>query len=358
MGETGSQREPWLERLGVQDFVNRVRAWEVPSDALIWTRFCGSLLTVLVVLLCVTGVFMTFYYSPAPGIAYDSVDYAQFRLPFGVLVRGIHHYAWNLLLVVMGVHLARAFLVGAYKSPREFLWISGVVALLIVPAFIVTGDLLPWDQKGYWSTQVRTSIMASVPVAGDLLVRMLLGGPRTGIVALTRFYVLHVIVLPAVLVAGIAVHFHFLRHRGLAGPISGDQVPREKVPFVPTMLNRWLFLFLTVTAVLGLVAWYWPAPLGDPADPTDSAFVPKPEWWVLSLNQLVAIFKGPLTVIGTAVIPGGLALLLMALPFLDRSPERHPARRKKTMVVAAVIAATLFALTVMGYIAHHLVRHQ
>jgi quinol-cytochrome oxidoreductase complex cytochrome b subunit len=120
------------------------------------------------------------------------------------------------------------------------------------------------------------------------------------------------------------------------------------------MINRWLVLFIVVTVILGLVSWYWPAPLGDPADPTDSTYVPQPEWWVLFLNQLVAIFKGPLTIIGTAIIPGGLAGLILALPFIDRSPERHPARRKKTMLIAALIALLMLGLSVMGYVEHHL----
>jgi ubiquinol-cytochrome c reductase cytochrome b subunit len=341
MDRTGNSAETLLERLGFDSVATRLREFEVPSDGLTWTRFFGSMLLVLVVLLFLSGAFLAFYYSPAPGVAYDSVDYAQFNIPFGDVVRGIHYYAWNLLLIVLGLHLVRAFLVGGYKPPREFVWVSGVLVLLVVPAFIITGDLLPWDQKGYWSTQVRNSIMASVPVVGDLLVRMLQGGPRTGIVALTRFYVLHTIILPGL-------------HRGLSSPLAGENTPRKRVPFLPNMINRWLVLFIVVTVVLGLISWYWPAPLGDPADPTDSTYVPKPEWWVLALNQLVAIFKGPLTVIATAIIPGGLVGLIMALPFIDRSPELHPARRKKTMLIAAVIALLLLGLSVMGYIEHHL----
>jgi ubiquinol-cytochrome c reductase cytochrome b subunit len=354
MDRTGNSSETLLERLGLDSVATRLREFEVPSDGLTWTRFFGSILLVLVVLLFLSGAVLAFYYSPAPGVAYDSVDYAQFNIPFGDVVRGIHYYAWNLLLIVMGLHLVRAFLVGGYKPPREFVWVSGVVVLLVVPAFIITGDLLPWDQKGYWSTQVRNSIMASVPVVGDLLVRMLQGGPRTGIVALTRFYVLHTIILPGLLIFLIGAHLHVLSHRGLSIPLAGENTPRKRVPFFPNMINRWLVLFIVVTVVLGLIAWYWPAPLGDPADPTDSTYVPKPEWWVLALNQLVAIFKGPLTVIATAIIPGGLVGLIMALPFIDRSPELHPTRRKKVMLIAAVIALVLLGLSVMGYVEHHL----
>lgn len=124
------------------------------------------------------------------------------------------------------------------------------------------------------------------------------------------------------------------------------------MPLLPNLVNRWLLLFAAVAVVLGLVAAHWPAPLDSPVDPTDSAYIPKPEWWVLALNQLVSIFKGPFMFIGTAAIPGGLAALLMALPFLDRSPERRPAHRKTAMAVASIILLLLAGLSLMGYLEH------
>jgi ubiquinol-cytochrome c reductase cytochrome b subunit len=325
---------------------------QVSADAICWHRFFGALQLALIGLLFLTGVLMALAYTPVPGTAYDSVDYFQFSLPFGDVVRGVHHYAWNLLLMVMGLHLLRALVVGAYKSPRQPVWISGVLFLLVMPLFIITGDLLPWDQKGYWSTQVRFSIIASIPVAGDFLVQLFRGGPLTGIVALTRLYVLHILLLPGALVLLIGLHMYFLGTRGISGPLSGDLVPRPKVPFMPAIVNRWLVVFLLSAIGLGLVAWQWPAALGDPADPTDSAFIPRPEWWVLSLNQLVAIFKGPFMVLGSAIIPGGLVFLLGALPFLDRSPERRPSKRMVVMLAAAVVLAALTVLSVMGYVEH------
>jgi ubiquinol-cytochrome c reductase cytochrome b subunit len=325
---------------------------EVPADAICWHRFFGALQLALLCLLFLSGALMAFAYTPIPGTAYDSVDYFQFSLPLGSVVRGVHHYAWNLLLVVMGLHLLRALIAGAYKAPRQIVWISGVLFFLLMPLFIITGDLLPWDQKGYWSTQVRFSIIASIPVAGDFLVQLFRGGPLTGIVALTRLYVLHILLLPCALVLLIGLHFYFLATRGLSGPLSDNTTPRPRVPFMPVIVNRWLALFIVTTIGLGLVAWQWPAALGDPADPTDSAFIPRPEWWVLFLNQLVAIFKGPFMVLGSAIIPGGMVFLLAALPFLDRSPERHPSKRMAVMVAAAVVLAALTALSVMGYVEH------
>jgi len=341
-----------LEQLALDKAIKRMKELDVPADSLTWHRFSGALLLVLLVLLILSGAFMTFYYSPAPGSAYDSVDYALFSLPFGDFIKGIHHYGWNLFLIVMGLHLIRGFFVGAYKSPRQLVWVSGVVILLVVPIFIITGDLLPWDQKGFWSTQVRISIIGSVPIIGEFIVRLLQGGPLTGIVALTRFYVLHILFLPVLVAFLIGIHFHFLRHRGLTGPLSGKDIPVKRVRFFPVIVNRWLILFLGVTLVLGFTSWYWPAPLGDPADPTDSTYVPKPEWWVLFLNQLVSIFKGPLSAVGSVVIPGALAGLLIGLPFIDSSPERHPNQRKMVLLVAAIIAIAVLILSILGYMEH------
>ena len=341
-----------VELLALEGIVARLRTTEVPGDALTWTRFFGSLLLVLLVLLFLSGSFMAFNYTPAPGSAYDSVDFALFSLPFGDVIKGIHYYSWNLLLIAMGLHLIRAFILGAYKSPRQLVWVSGLLILITLPLFIITGDLLPWDQKGYWSTQVRLSVISSTPVIGNFIVRLLQGGPIIGIVALTRFYVLHIIFLPGLLVVLIAMHFHFIGHKGLSAPLNEDTKPRSKVFFLPNIINRWIFLFLVVTLILGFVSWYWPAPLGDPADPTDYTYIPEPEWWVLFLNQLVTIFSGPLTIIGSIIIPGGLVGLMIALPFLDRSPERHPSKRWKIMIIGAVIAMALLVLSVMGYLEH------
>ena len=347
-----NQPDTLSEMLALDDIIARIKSLRVPGDALTWHRFSGSLLLVLLVLLFLSGAFMSFYYSPAPGVAYDSVDYALYSLPFGDVIKGVHYYSWNVLLVVMGLHLARAFVVGAYKSPRQLVWVSGVMIMLLIPASIITGDLLPWDQDGFWTTQVRISIIASVPFVGDLIVRLVQGGSLTGIVALTRFYVLHILFLPLFLVILVVIHFHFLRQRGLSGSWDKEHSNRQTISFFPQFVNRWLLLFLTVTAVLGLIAWYWPAPLGDPADPTDSTFVPRPEWWVLFLNQLVTVFKGSLTLIGSVIIPGGLVALLIALPFLDTSSDRHPARRKKVMLFAGIIAIILLGLSIMGYVQH------
>ncbi|MCK7540023.1 MAG: cytochrome b N-terminal domain-containing protein [Marinilabiliales bacterium] len=260
MSGTGHPTEKLLSFLALDRYASRLCGLRVAGNALSWTRFCGSLSLVLVVLLFLSGAFMMFYYSPTPGAAYDSVDFSQFSLPFGDVVRGVHYYAWNLLLVVLGLHLAGTFLTAAYKAPRQLVWVSGVLILLVVPLCIITGDLLPWDQKGYWTTQVRNSIISSVPLVGDFMLRLLQGGPRTGTVALTRFYVLHCVFLPLLVVKLIAIHFHFLAQRGLSEPLGEGKADRGCVPLIPDMLNRWMLLFVAFALLLGLVSAYWPAP--------------------------------------------------------------------------------------------------
>lgn len=342
----------WIKTLALEKTATWVNKVEVAGDTCAWHRFVGCALLVLVVLLFLSGAFLAFYYSPVPGAAYDSVDFTLFNAPFGSIIKGVHHYAWNILLILAIFHLGRTFIAGAYRKPRQLTWVSGVIILVVLPLFIITGDLLPWDQKGYWSTQVRLSIITSVPFVGDLVVDLLRGGGLTGIVALTRFYVLHILFLPCLLIVLLVVHFHFIAQHGLAERLLVRPAATDRIPFWPRAVNRWLVLFIISIALIGLISWYWPPPLGDPADPTDSTYIPKPEWWVLFLNQLVAIFRGPWAVLGTTVIPGLLAALLVALPYLDRSSGSRLAERKFIIIFAGVLATVIFALSIMGYLEH------
>lgn len=331
---------------------------EVAGDTFAWNRFLGGTLLVLVVLLYLSGAFLALYYSPVPGAAYDSVDFTLYNAPFGSIIKGVHHYSWNLLLVLGILHLLRNLIAGAYQKPRHLTWISGVAIMAVLPLFIITGDLLPWDQKGYWSTQVRLSIIASVPFIGDLAVDLLQGGPLTGIVALTRFYVLHILFLPCLLVILLVVHFYFIARHGLANRLFKKHVSTRPIPLWPRILNRWLFMFLISVVIIGFISWYWPPPLSDPADPTDSTYIPKPEWWVLFLNQLVAIFKGRWAIIGTMVLPGLLAFLVVLLPYLDRCPVSSPAQRKFILFFSGAVAAVVIVLSIMGYFEHFGLSHE
>jgi ubiquinol-cytochrome c reductase cytochrome b subunit len=319
-----------------------------------WTGLTALLALALAALLFLSGAAMALYYSPMPGAAWDSVDYAQFKLPFGDIVRGVHVYAANLLLIVLVVHLALIFLIGAYKAPGQRAWISLVLVLLLVPAFFVTGELLPWNQAGYWSTRVRLGIIASVPVVGELIASVVRGGAHIGTVTLSRFFVFHILFLPCALLVLLAAHGYIVGRDVIANPSTGSG--RDGHLVLLELANRWLGVGLVAMLGLGLAAWQVPVGVGDPADPTDTTYVPRPEWWALALNQIVTLLSGPWTVVGTVLIPGLLVGIVLALPFIERSPERKLAGRRPSMLVAAGIAATLLLLSTFGYVTHYLAK--
>jgi len=328
------------------DFCRRV----LVRESLMWNRGVAALVLSLLSLLMMSGMGMALYYSPVPGTAYDSVDYAQFKLPFGSVIRGIHYYAWNVLLMVMVMHLVRTLMVGAYRAQPKSAWVMGIGLGCLTSLCIITGDLLPWDQAGYWSTQVRLGIMASVPGVGDAAARFLKGGTHVGIVTLTRFYVFHILFLPAFLLLGIGVYVGCLAR--IERPSSIGTRASATNLLSPGWINFGLGLILLITLVLGAIAWQVPAPFGDPADPTDTTYSPRPAWWVLWLNQLVTLLRGPWQVLGTAVIPGALLMGLAALPWIDGA-SHHRVWQRTIQATMALIVLSVFWLSAMGYLDHH-----
>jgi len=304
---------------------------------------------VLFVVQAVTGMFMAFYYDPSPEGAYGSVDYIQFTLKYGWLIRGVHHWAASVMVVMVVLHLLRTYLYAAYKKPRELTWLVGVLLLLITVSFGFTGYLLPWDQKGYWATKVGTEIAGSVPVAGGTLRGLLRGGEEMGISTLTRFYAVHMLVLPGAFMTVVAAHLALMRRNKLAPPLirKGDG-PEKTVPFYPTHLAIEATIALIVIVGLIVAASQFHAPLGLRADPTDSAFVPRPDWYFLFYFQLLKYFPGNLEPIATMAIPifffGSLALL----PFVDRGEERRPWKKPITSGAFVLYAAAVIVLTVLG----------
>ena len=179
----------------------------------------GGITFFLFVMLAVTGYFMTLYYVPSPEQAYDAVDYLTYEVPLGYVIRGVHHWSANLMIVTISIHMIRVFVYGAYKNPREINWMTGVCLFCLVMAFGFTGYLLPWDQKAYWATKVGTSIMGSVPGVGEYALRLMRGGSNLGALTMTRFYSLHVLFLPAATFIFLVGHFVMIRKQGISKPL-------------------------------------------------------------------------------------------------------------------------------------------
>ena len=182
--------------------------------------FCfGGITFLMFLLLVVTGVVMLFFYVPSVDHAFSSVEYITFDLPAGNIIRGIHHWSANGIIIFICLHMLRVVVYGAYKNPREFHWISGVLLFGVTLGFGFTGYLLPWDQKAYWATKVGVLMPKGIPVIGEHIVSFLMGGSSIGALTISRFFALHVAVLPLVTAVFLLAHFLMIRRTGVAKPL-------------------------------------------------------------------------------------------------------------------------------------------
>jgi quinol-cytochrome oxidoreductase complex cytochrome b subunit len=188
-----------------------------------WLQTLGSAGLLIFVIQAVTGTFLAMNYSPSPEHAYDSVIYITEEVPFGGIVRGLHKWGASAMVVVVFLHMLRTYFMGSYKYPRELTWVVGVFILFMVLGFGFTGYLLPWDQKAYWATAVGTNIAEQTPLIGEFVLKILRGGLELGAVTLTRFYALHVLLLPALLIPLIGVHLFMVVKQGIAAPPKRDE---------------------------------------------------------------------------------------------------------------------------------------
>jgi quinol-cytochrome oxidoreductase complex cytochrome b subunit len=187
-----------------------------------WLYALGSATLFVAVNQIVTGILLTIYYVPTPDHAYDSVQYITTEVSAGWLIRGLHHWGASVMMVLVGLHMLRVILHGAYKYPREVTWLTGMVLLLVTIGFGFTGYLLPWDQKSYWATTVGTRIVSNAPIVGDSLLRIMRGGPELSAVTLARFFGVHVWVLPAALLTLLFTHLYLVIRNGISA------VPKRK----------------------------------------------------------------------------------------------------------------------------------
>ncbi|HXH24082.1 MAG TPA: cytochrome b N-terminal domain-containing protein [Vicinamibacterales bacterium] len=336
----------WLEsRTGLRTARKHLLDEPIPPGVG-WWFVTGSVLILLLTVQLVTGVVLAMYYVPSPEHAYDSVRFIIERVSFGRIVRGLHFFGASFIVVAAVIHMLRVVALGSYKKPREVTWITGVVLLLIILGFALTGYLLPWDQKAYWATTVTINIARSGPF-GDFIAGLLQGGSTLGALTLLRWYAAHVFLLPAALITFVAAHLYLMRRHGISGALK--PVDGEPKPFYPYHAFKDTVVGAAVFALLLTFAVVFEAPLDVIADPADATYVPRPEWYFLSLFQLLKYFPGPLEPVATMVIPGLVVALLLLLPFLDSKPDRHPLKRPLVTGGFAVIGAAIIVLTYLGY---------
>ncbi len=334
----------WLDsRLKLKTVERTLLDEPIPGGAS-WIYVFGSATLFLFLLQAITGMFLAVYYAPTPDHAYDSVQFIETGVTFGAFVRGLHHWGASAMVVAIGLHMLQTFLYGAYKPPREVMWMAGVVLFLVVMAFAFTGYLLPWDQNAYWATQIGINMVGTVPIVGDFLVRVLRGGETLGALTLSRFFAVHVLFLPAILVTGIALHLFILRRVGPAGPWTDERARLGSETFYPRQVYMDAMVMLAVFAVVAAFALTVSFPLADRADPSDTSFVPVPEWYFLFYYQLLKYVHGPLEPLATWVLPVFFFLMLVFWPFLDRNPARRPMKRPLALGAGAAFLVMVFAL--------------
>ena len=311
-----------------------------------WAFTTGSIMILLLGVQFVTGIALAMYYVPTPLLAYDSVRFITDTLTLGWLLRGLHFWGASFIVIAAAVHMLRVFFYASYKAPREVTWLTGVVMLLLILAFSLSGYLLPWDQKAYWATTVTINIAAGTPVLGEQVANVLRGGSHLGALTLGRWYAAHVFLLPAALIMFIAAHIALMRRHGISGPLKPQDGP--PVPFYPWHVIKDTLMMAAVFALLLTFAVKFPAHLDEIANPADAAYIPRPDWYFLSLFELLKYFPGPFEPIATMVIPGLVVGFLLALPFIDRGPERRPFSRGRIGITVTMIALALGILTLTG----------
>jgi ubiquinol-cytochrome c reductase cytochrome b subunit len=327
----------WLDhRTGVQTAVRKFLYEEIPASSG-WHQVFGSIAIFLFLTQAFTGALLAFNYAPTPGDAYNSLRYILTEVTGGRLIRGLHHWGASMMVVVVVLHMTQVFLYGAYKKPREATWMVGVVLLLVTLAYGLTGYLLPWDNRAYWGTVVTTQIAAHAPLAGPYLSRLLGGEEAVGVVTFARFYGLHVLLLPPATLVLIAVHVYLVRKHGVA-PVPADEgQPRRQ--FYPVQVFKDTVAIFVAFAVLFILAVAARVPMEQLADPTDTSYTPRPEWYFLFLFQILKMMSGPLEFLGAVALPTLAVLALIAVPFIDRGRIVKVTRR--TVAASVVLLAAI-----------------
>jgi ubiquinol-cytochrome c reductase cytochrome b subunit len=398
----GKLRDWCDHRTGYRRLVSALLIEHIPGGAK-WRYVWGSCLLFVFAVQLITGVLLMTAYSPSDSTAWASVYFIQYQMDFGWLIRGLHHFGSQAMVVLLGVHMLQVVIAGAHLPPREVNWWLGLGLLGSVLVLSLTGYLLPWDQKGYWATQVATNIAGNLPRVGAWLQKIIVGGPAYGHQTLTRFYALHVGILPPLIIVLIIAHLAVFRRHGVTTRTKdeggrmkdeGTKIKQDEVDtkpyrvhpssFVlpPSSRDGWFWpdqAFKDMVAsmiifgfMLGLVVYGFGHKIDSPADgrslydrvahagqdgkganldaPADPsrAYPARPEWYFLSLFQLLKYFEGNQEIISTLLIPNATLLLLALLPLLGYGRMRRFGHVFGILVVGglAVGAITLTGLAI------------
>ncbi|HEV3083754.1 MAG TPA: cytochrome b N-terminal domain-containing protein [Gemmataceae bacterium] len=356
----------WFDqRLGFRDTLLPMLTHPIPRAAagpMGWWYVFGSASLTLLVIQILTGIGLSFVYVPSAAKAYDSLLDLNYSQPLGWFLRALHYYAGSGMVVMVLAHMTQVFLHGAYKYPRELTWVVGVVLLLCTLGMFFTGQVLRWDPDAYWGLAVAGSMAGRVPWLGPDVVRLVLGGPVIGGDSLSRFFALHVFIIPGALLFFLAIHLWLVIKCGVsAPPVAGQVVDpqtydeayhrelKSGVPFLgDALLKDIVFSAIAVIAVVAIAAVVGPKGPTGPPDPALGGANPRPEWPFLWLFALLSLSPPEAETFIILVFPVLLIAVLFLVPFLSNRGERAPSRRPVAVLAVVVSYAVFGVLTYQG----------
>ena len=345
----------WIEeRTGLSILLDVVRHKTVPQHRHSVWYYLGGMTLFLFGVQFATGILLLLYYRPSSAEAFESVQFLMGKVPFGWLIRSIHSWSANLLVLVLVAHMFSVFFMKAYRRPRELTWLTGIALLGLALAFGFSGYLLPWNKLAFFATQVGTEVAGAVPLVGRFTLRLLRGGDQVTGATLTRFYGFHVAVLPALSALALTLHLVFVQKHGMSVPpsVQAASEARKAMPFVPNFLLRDLIGWCGALGVLAALAAVFPWELGEKADP----FAPapagiRPEWYFAWSFQTLKLMPAHVLGIEGEVLAilslGTGGLLWLLVPFLDRDP--FGPRTRIFTVLGWIVLAFLVIMTGLVY---------
>ena len=354
----------WIEkRLGLIEPMAKAASHPTPANNASWWYVFGSAATVLLIMQVMTGILLALIYSPSANDAWSSLQFLNHNVALGWYVRALHGWGSDFMVAIVLMHMAQVFLFGAYKFPRELTWIVGVGLLLLTLGMAFTGQVMRFDQDAYWGLGIGASIVSRVPLVGAPLVHLMLGGPIVGAATLSRFFTLHVFVIPGLLLAGVGVHVWMVLLHGVSDwPMPGRLVSKstyereyhelaEKtgIPFVPDA--AWkdaVFAAAILFSVMACAFYFGPFGPSGPPDPTIIQTAPKPDYFFLWIYAVLAFLPPSIETPVILVVPVlGIAGMLL-LPLFASEGERNWARRPVAVLMVSVIAVSLGIFTHLG----------